>query len=187
MNQDDAREGQGGCIWPLAVLLGSMGFWFVREQARFFVAGLSVLLVAPLVGLVAVPAWRLMLPARATRVLSMLGASKEEDGRLRLRRLSRRGRVWHVAWKVPVGVTVTGLQRQREAIEQALDAAVELWYDRGTLHMRAGTARLPGGLRFEQFYARPGGAGELPVGIGASRFGALCADLAALPTCSWAG
>lgn len=179
--QNDAREGQGGCLWPLAVLLGSMGFWFVREHARPVLTVVAVLVAALLVGLVVVLAWRLMLPARATRVLSMLGTSREEGGRFRLRRLSRRGRVWHVAWKVPVGVTVTGLQRQREAIEQALDAAVELWYDRGKLHMRAGTARLPGGLRFEQFYARPAGAGELPVAIGASRFGPLWADLAALP------
>jgi S-DNA-T family DNA segregation ATPase FtsK/SpoIIIE len=181
MNENGTREEPGGCLWMVAVLLGSMGFWFVREHARFFVVGLAMVVAVLFVGLVVVLAWRLMLPARATRVLSMLGTSKEEGGRFRLRRLGRRGRVWQMAWKVPVGVTVTGLQRQREAIEQALDAAVELWYDRGKLHMRAGTARLPGGLRFEQFYARPAGAGELPVAIGASRFGPLWADLAALP------
>jgi S-DNA-T family DNA segregation ATPase FtsK/SpoIIIE len=182
VNEHEARRtDSGGCGWlVLVVVLVSVGSWFVRTHVRFVVAGLAALLVALTVGFVVVLAWRLMLPARATRVLSMLGASKEEGGRFRLRRLSRRGRVWHVAWRVPVGVTVTGLQRQREAIEQALDAAVELWYDRGKLHMRAGTARLPAGLRFEQFHVRPG-AGELPVAIGASRFGPLWADLAALP------
>ena len=183
MNENGTGEsGHGGCSWlVVAVVLVSLVSWFVREHARFVVAGLAVLLVALPAGFVVVLAWRLMLPARATRVLSMLATSKEEDGKFRLRRLSRRGRVWHVAWKVPVGVTVTGLQRQREAIEQALDASVEFWYDRGKLHMRAGTARLPGGLRFEQFYARPAGAGELPVAVGASRFGPLWADLARLP------
>ena len=181
MNQSEAREQRGGCSWlVVAVVLASMGFWFVRTHARPVLTVVTVLAVAFGLGLVVVLAWRRMLPARATRVLCMIGTSKEEDGRFRLRRLCRRGRVWHVAWRVPVGVTVTGLQRQREAIEQALDASVELWYDRGKLHMRAGTARLPAGLRFEQFYERPG-AGELPVGIGASRFGPLWADLAALP------
>jgi hypothetical protein len=176
------ESNQSGCSWLVVmVVLVSVGSWFVRNHARLVVAGLAVLLVALPVGLVMVLVWQRMLPARATRVLSMLGPSKEEAGRFRLRRLSRRGRVWHVAWRVPVGVTVTGLQRQREAIEQALDASVELWFDRGKLHMRAGTARLPGGLRFEQFYTRPAGAGELPVGVGASRFGPLWADLAALP------
>ncbi len=124
-------------------MLGSVAFWFVRGHTRLVVTGLAVVLTALLFVLVVVLVWRRMLPARATRVLTMLGTSKEEGGRFRLRRLSRRRRVWRVAWRVPVGVTVTGLQRQREAIEQALDAGVELWYDRGKLHMRAGTARLP--------------------------------------------
>ncbi len=183
MNENGERETrQGGCSWlAVMVVLGSVAFWFVRGHTRLVVTSLTGIMAALLFVLVVVLVWRRMLPARATRVLTMVGASKEENGRFRLRRLGRRGRVWHVAWKVPVGVTVTGLQRQREAIEQALDASVELWYDRGKLHMRAGTARLPGGLRFERFYERPWTAGELPVAIGASRFGPLWVDLAALP------
>src|SRR5690242_7655667 len=67
-----AREGQGGCLWLLAGLLGSMGLWFLREHLRLAFVVVMVLVV----GLVVVLAWRLMLPARATRVLSMLGGSK---------------------------------------------------------------------------------------------------------------
>ncbi len=186
MSENDERgTRRGGCSWlVVAAVLGSVAFWFVRSHARLVVTGLAVLAGALLVVLVVVLVWRRMLPARATRVLSMLGASKEDDGRFRLRRLSRRGRIWHVAWKVPVGVTVTGLQRQREAIEQALDASVELWYDRGKLHMRAGTARLPGGLGFERFYERPRTNGDLSVGVGASRFGPLWVDWRRCRTCS---
>lgn len=115
------ESGRGGCSWlVVVVLLVSVGSWFVRSHARFVVAGLAVLLVALPVGLVMVLVWQRMLPARATRVLTMLGTSKEEGGQFRLRRLSRRGRVWHVAWRAPVGVTVTGLQRQRERSSRPL-------------------------------------------------------------------
>ena len=31
MNENHAGEERGGCLWPLALLLGSMGFWFARE------------------------------------------------------------------------------------------------------------------------------------------------------------
>jgi FtsK/SpoIIIE family len=162
----------------IGVILVIVGSWALHQVGS---AALVVAVPAAVVGLVLVLAWRRMLPARATRVLTLVGKSKEEDGRLRLRRLSRRGHVWHLAWKVPVGVTVTGLQRQREVIEQALNASVTLWFDRGLVHMRAGTVRLPGTLRFEDFRPDTSAGGELPLAIGASRFGPLWADLAALP------
>ena len=92
------ESGRGGCSWLVVmVVLVSVGSWFVRSHARLVVAGLVVLLVALPVGLVVVLVWQRTLAARATRVLTMLGTSKEEGGRFRLRRLSRRGRVWHVA------------------------------------------------------------------------------------------
>lgn len=146
---DDGTVGGCGCSTWIGLLVVVLGFGLVRQLGgRFVVTVLAAGAAAVAVVAVLAFVWRRLLPARASRVLSMIATSKEESGRFRLRRLCRRGSVWHVAWRVPVGVTVTGLLRQREAIEQALDASVDLWYDRGKLHMRAGTARLPGGLRF---------------------------------------
>jgi len=93
----------------------------------------AVLLV--LTGLVLVVLWRRSLPYQATRALTLLTRGRDGE-RPRLRRLWRRGAVWHLAWRVPLGVTVTSLLRQREAIEQALDVSIELWYDRRLVHMR---------------------------------------------------
>ncbi len=177
-NARQSEEERSTSRFWIGVILVIVGSWALHQVGS---AALVVAVPAAVVGLVLVLAWRRMLPARATRVLTLVGKSKEEDGRLRLRRLSRRDHVWHLAWKVPVGVTVTGLQRQREAIEQALNASVSLWFDRGLVHMRAGTARLPGTLRFEDFRPDTSEGGELPLAIGASRFGPVWADLAALP------
>ena len=91
----------------------------------------------------------------ASRVLLELGAG-DEDERPRVRRLWRRGPVWHVAWRMPVGVTVSGLIYHREAIEQALDVSVDFWYEAGLVHMRAGTKRLPKRVEFARFYGLQG-------------------------------
>src|SRR5437763_750099 len=86
---------------------------------------------------VAVQHWR-SLPRRATMALVELGATGRNGQRPRLRRLWRQGSVWHLAWRMPTGVTVTALTKRREAMEQDLDASIEFWYDRGLVHMRAG-------------------------------------------------
>ncbi len=118
-------------------------------------APLAVVLVLSGVALVLVLLWRFSMPGRATNVLLGLGAGDDES-RPRVRRMWRRGPVWHVAWRMPVGVTVSALQHHREAIEQALDVSADFWYERGLVHMRAGTKRLPKRVEFQRFYEQGG-------------------------------
>jgi S-DNA-T family DNA segregation ATPase FtsK/SpoIIIE len=54
-------------------------------------------------------------------------------------------------------------------------------FDGDRLQMRAGTALVPEAVSFEDFYRHPEPPGELVVGIGESRWGALWADLVLLP------
>ena len=116
---------------------------------------LIVVLAISLLGLVVILLWRFSLPGKATNTLLGLGAG-DEDSRPRVRRMWRRGPVWHVAWRMPVGVTVSALQHHREAIEQALDVSADFWYEGGLVHMRAGTRRLPKHVDFRRFYERSG-------------------------------
>ncbi len=116
---------------------------------------LIVVLAVCLLGLVVILLWRFSLPGYATYTLLGLGAG-DEDSRPRVRRMWRRGPVWHVAWRMPVGVTVSALQHPREAIEQALDVSADFWYEGGLVHMRAGTRRLPKHVEFRRFYEGSG-------------------------------
>jgi hypothetical protein len=144
----------------------SFGLWLAWTVVGLLISGIAALVVrqrAPLLLLMAASGlalvwlvlWRLSLPGRATAVLIDLGAGNEE-GRPRVRRMRRRGPVWHVAWRMPVGVTVSALQHHREAIEQALDVSASFWYERGLVHMRAGTRRLPKHVEFRRFYEKNG-------------------------------
>jgi hypothetical protein len=160
------------------VALIVFGLWVLSlswGQLLLIAAALSV----P-TALVLIVLWRRSLPYRATTALTLLARGRDGE-RPRLRRLWRRGAVWHLAWRVPLGVTVSGLLRQREAIEQALDVSIEIWYDRRLVHMRAGTARLPKHVDFLDFYRRPSVKGELKIGVGTGREGALWVDLVQLP------
>lgn len=162
----------------VGVALIAFGLWVLAQSPGQF-----LLIVAILLGpttLVLVLLWRRSLPHRATRALTLLARGRDGE-RPRLRRLWCRAAVWHLAWRVPLGVTVSSLLRQREAIEQALDVSIELWYDRRLVHMRAGTARLPKHVDFLDFYRRPPIKGELKIGVGRAREGALWVDLAQLP------
>jgi hypothetical protein len=124
---------------------------FVTRQRTPMVVAACLSGVLLLLGVV----WSVLIPCRATRVLLELGAG-DEDERPRVRRLYRHGPVWHVAWRMPVGVTVSGLIYHREAIEQALDVSADFWYERGLVHMRAGTKRLPKRVEFARFYGLQG-------------------------------
>jgi hypothetical protein len=140
--------------------------WLARSLVLFVVAAIVALVIrhrTPMVMAAAASAlllvvgivWHALLPARATQVLLELGAGDEEE-RPCVRRLWKRGSVWHVAWEMPVGVTVSALLHHREAIEQALDVSVDFWYERGLVHMRAGTKRLPKRVEFARFYGVKG-------------------------------
>jgi len=144
----------------------SLGRWLVCTIVVILAASAAALLTrqrTPLaaalalsgLALVLMLLWRFSLPGRATKVLLGLGAGDEED-RPRVRRIWRRGPVWHVAWRMPVGVTVSALQHHREAIEQALDVSADFWYEHGLVHMRAGTRPLPKQVDFHRFYERNG-------------------------------
>lgn len=133
------------------VVLVATGAALLARQRTPVVAALALSGLA----LVLVLLWRFSLPGKATKVLIGLGAGDEEN-RPRVRRMWRRGPVWHVAWRMPVGVTVSALQHHREAIEQALDISADFWYEQGLVHMRAGTRRLPKHVDFHRFYQRNG-------------------------------
>ncbi len=146
--------------------LASFGFWVAWTFLALAVASIAALVIRQRVPLLIVVAasvlslawlilWRLSLPGRATGVLIDLGAGNDE-GRPRVRRMRRQGPIWYVAWRMPVGVTVSALQHHREAIEQALDVSASFWYERGLVHMRAGTRRLPQHVDFHRFYESNG-------------------------------
>jgi FtsK/SpoIIIE family len=127
-----------------------LGVWLVVIVPDSRMVMVPVVLV-DLLGWVLVIGWRVSFPRRATRTLVALGAGKDGD-RPRLRRIWRRGPVWHLAWRMPPGVTVTALARNSEAVEQALDCSVEWWYDRRLVHMRAGVKRLPESIEWSRFH-----------------------------------
>jgi hypothetical protein len=137
--------------WTLVGLLAASLAALVTRQRM----PLVVVLVVSGMALVWVLVWRFSMPGRATKVLMGLGAGDDQD-RPRVRRMWRRGPVWHVAWRMPVGVTVSALQHHREAIEQALDVSADFWYERGLVHMRAGTKRLPKRVDFQRFHELSG-------------------------------
>ena len=150
----DRSSSSFGCWLVCLVLLVvpiAAGIALLTRQRTPLVAAVSVCLVALVLALL----WRFSLPGKATKVLMGLGAGDEED-RPRVRRMWRRGPVWHVAWRMPVGVTVSALQHHREAIEQALDISADFWYEHGLVHMRAGTRPLPRHVDFHRFYQRNG-------------------------------
>ena len=160
------------------VALIAFGLSVLALSLDRFLMVLAVVVVVTV--LVLVLLWQRSLPHRATTALTLLARGRDGE-RPRLRRIWRRGAVWHLAWRVPLGVTVTSLLRQREAIEQALDVSIELWYNRRLVHMRVGTARLPKHVDFCDFYRRPPTVGELTFGVGRGREGALWVDLVQLP------
>ena len=103
--------------------------------------------------------WRALLPSRATRVLTRILQLEEE--RPRLRRIRKRGSVWRLAWKMPVGATVADLRGKLNALEEGLDCSAPCWYDLGLLWAELGTHRLPEVVGFGRFcQRRRGGRGD---------------------------
>ncbi len=134
------------------------------------------------IGLVLWLIWRGMVPLRATRVLARI--MQLEDERPQLRRIGKRGSVWRLAWKMPVGATVADLRSKLDALQEALDCSARCWYDRGLLWAELGTNRLPDLVDFGRFCERSRSAAErlaLAVPLGGSKVGPLWADLEASP------
>jgi len=91
------------------------------------------------------------------------------------------GEVWEVEWRLHDRRSGQALLKKTRDLEHELGAALELHHDKHRLRMRAGTAEIPDVVTFEEFYRHPAPDGELVVGIGMSRWGAVWADLVKLP------
>jgi DNA segregation ATPase FtsK/SpoIIIE-like protein len=158
---------------------------FLEEAARIVVPLVPVVLVLVLVLRFL---WRRSLPVRATRVLKLMlgveGKDVPRHERPRLRWAWKRGPVWKVAWRAPVGATVAYLLKNKDAMEEHLDVSVNFWSSRGLIWMEVGCAPLPEKITFTEFERRaPKQVREmvLPVPVGPSRIGDLWIDLAKLP------
>jgi hypothetical protein len=99
----------------------------------------------------------------------------------KLWRYARAGDVRHYWFTMPVGVTLTLLNRWREVMEQALDRGVDWQYERGLYHMRVIAGWVPDRFTFAELGAQVRAAGELVFAVGMGRMGVVWADLAALP------
>jgi hypothetical protein len=93
----------------------------------------------------------------------------------------REGDIRHYAFQMPVGVTLSLLNRWREVMEQALDRGVDWRYDRGLYHMRVIKGWVPDNVTFGELLVHGRPAGELVFAVGMGRVGPAWADLAALP------
>ena len=93
----------------------------------------------------------------------------------------REGDIQHYAFQMPVGVTLTLLNRWREVMEQALDRGVDWRYDRGLYHMRVIKGWVPDSITFGELLVQGRPPGELVFAVGMGRIGPVWADLAALP------
>jgi DNA translocase FtsK/SpoIIIE-like protein len=108
-----------------------------------------------------------------------LGLVGKDGEPLSLQRQSRRGHVWHLVYRAPVGVTAGKVDQQRVAVEEALDCSIAVHAEGGRLHIRVGRARIPEHHRLQD--APVPGAGGLVVHLGVGREGALRADLTRPP------
>jgi FtsK/SpoIIIE family len=172
---------RGYCLLSIVVLVVLMGLEMVAVE--WGPRGLGLLVLAVVFALLLRWLWRRWFPHRATRELNKVIGRVRLHGRARLVRSKcrRRGRQWELAWRVPTGVTTSGLMNAREVIEHALDCSAEFWFERGLMWMRAGTARLPKVIGFEDFEAHQRPAGELVLGIGYGRTGPVWVDLIRVP------
>jgi DNA segregation ATPase FtsK/SpoIIIE, S-DNA-T family len=91
------------------------------------------------------------------------------------------GDAWKVEWHLHDRRAGPALLKKTRDLEHELGAALDLQHDKHRLRMRAGTAEVPDVVTYEEFYRHPAPDGELVVGIGMSRWGAVWADLVKLP------
>jgi hypothetical protein len=157
------------------VALQRVGWW----------AALAALPVAGVV-FAAVGLWLLLRPMaqsgfalEATRAL----AAHLPDGSRppRITKARQDGHVWEVEWHLHDRRAGPVLLKTARDLEHELGAALHLHDDKHRFRMRAGTAEIPDLVTYEEFYRHPAPDGELVVGIGMSRWGAVWADLVTLP------
>ncbi|HEY7198950.1 MAG TPA: FtsK/SpoIIIE domain-containing protein [Candidatus Dormibacteraeota bacterium] len=161
----------GAVVALLHALLQRMGWW-------------AALLLVPLAGLAAAGVWVWLrrhptgFAAEATRAL----AAHAPDGRApRVVRSQSDGHAHEIEWRLRHRTHGPALLKKARDLEHELGAALHLRVDRDRLRLRAGTAEIPDLVRFEDFYRHQEPDGELVVGIGESRWGAVWADIVELP------
>jgi len=156
-----------------------------RGLSIVFVIAATCYVVGSLVATLLMSGW--IWRNRAVVIVTALVAGRYRSGRRRAwigpRLLSwrRDGDERHYTFGMPVGVTLTVLERWREVMEQALDRGVDWRYDRGLYHMRVIAGRVPERVDVAELAERQRPAGDLVFVVGAGRLGSVWADLAELP------
>ena len=184
-----------------ALRIGKAGWWLLIQPG--VVAGLVVLAlggaahldvtvaldvaVAAGLGATAAAAYggRFSVAARLRRAMVEVGlvhwrvAQPDLPPRRRCRAL-RKGRNLVLHWELPPTVTFRKVEEHLEELECRLGRGLHCWFDGGLLHTEVQCHRLPELVEFADFYRGPCPGGELPVGIGCGRRGAMWVDLAEL-------
>lgn len=128
-------------------------------------------------------AWPFTFPWRVRRAMVHVGLvrriPKAPDEKPKLRRKSHKGQLWTLVWKMPAGIHSGKVDANRQALEEHLDAAIEVYPERGKLVMRLGRETIPDELHLRELSLPTGG--ELRVILGASRMGPLSVDIAEVP------
>jgi hypothetical protein len=176
-----ARELQDWRVWAI----GGGATVALGYQALQHLGWRAALVAPPLAAASAAGAWAWArqrpagFAAEATRaiVAQMPDGSRQP----RLKSCQQQGAIWEMAWRLRDRSLGRPLLKKAAAIGDALDAEIQMRFDGDCLQMRAGTALVPEAVSFEDFYRHPEPQGELVVGIGESRWGALWADLVLLP------
>jgi hypothetical protein len=181
----------GKVIWWLlaqpCVAAGVVVIVAMRAAGAPAVAALAVALIVGL-GLAAatVHRRRLGMAARLRRAMVEVGLVHREPGcppiePWRRGRAVRDGRNVVLRWEMPPGTTARRVAEHLEELEQRCGVGLVCWFDRDRLHTEVLRHRLPDHVEFAEFYARQRPGGDLIVGLGRSRRGALWCDLARLP------
>ncbi|HUY10021.1 MAG TPA: FtsK/SpoIIIE domain-containing protein [Candidatus Dormibacteraeota bacterium] len=169
-------------VWAaIAAVAGAA--WLGWPRVLVLSAGLVAGAVA---GGLRLEALHLSIPARLRRAMVEAGlCSRDRSGRLQEPRLRGRpvrvGRNARLRWKLPPGVTLSDVLARQAAIEGRCDCALNCWEERGSLVMDVLRHPIPEHVLFSDFYAGPRPHGQLLLGLGMGRRGALWVDLDSCP------
>ncbi|MHB8571732.1 MAG: FtsK/SpoIIIE domain-containing protein [Candidatus Dormibacteria bacterium] len=91
------------------------------------------------------------------------------------------GRNRQLRIRLPEGRTLDDVLKHQEAIEQSMQCELDCWIDRSLLYVKVWRHPLPERIEFAPFYAGDRPDGQLLIGLGMGRRGAIWTDLAQLP------
>jgi len=169
-------------VWA-AVATATGAAWLSSPRLLVLFVGL---LTGVVVGGLRLEALHWSVPARLRRSMVEVGlCSRDRSGRLQEPRLRGRpvrvGRNARLRWKLPPAVTLADVLARQAAIEGRCDCALSCWEERGSLVMDVLRHRIPDHVPFSDFYAGPRPHGQLLLGLGMGRRGALWVDLDSCP------